>query len=234
MLLEVDRIHAYYGSSHVLHDVSLRVDQGEVVALLGRNGAGKSSTLKSIIGIVPPRRGHLRLQGRDIAGQAPFRIARAGVAYVPEERRIFHDLTVEENLMMGAMVGRTAAQAWTIERVVDLFPNLKDRLKHLGRQLSGGEQQMLAISRGLMSNPKLLLLDEPSEGLAPAVVDRMQEALHRLKGEAHTLLLAEQSIEFVKELAVRAYVLDKGAVAYEGTVATLLGDSELAQRYLAI
>lgn len=236
MLLELDDIHSFYGSSHVLHGVNIDVDQGEVVALLGRNGVGKSTTLKSVIGIVRPRRGHVRIRGDEVTGQSPHRIARLGVGYVPEERRIFTDLTVQENLQMGMFGSKAKSdRTWTVDAVVDLFPNLGERMRNLGRQLSGGEQQMLAIARGLMSEPDLLLLDEPSEGLAPVIVQGMQDALHRLKGEhGITVLLAEQSLEFVKQLAGRAYVMDKGTISYEGPLVELLEDPELAQQHLAI
>lgn len=236
MLLEVDDIHSFYGSSHVLHGVSIHVDEGEVVALLGRNGVGKSTTLRSIIGIVEPRRGHVRIRGDEVTGWPSHRIARLGIGYVPEERRIFSDLTVEENLRMGTFGSRARGErTWTTEAVIDLFPNLGERMGNLGRQLSGGEQQMLAIARGLMSQPDVLLLDEPSEGLAPVIVQRMQEAMSRLKEEhGITVLLAEQSLEFVKGLAKRGYVMDKGTISYEGPINELLDDPELAQKYLAI
>lgn len=235
-MLELDGIHSYYGSSHVLHGVSLRIDEGEVLALLGRNGAGKSTTLKSVIGLVPPRAGAVRFLDADVVGRSPHQIARMGLAYVPEERRIFTDLTVRQNLEMGtvALGGKRRRGTWPVERVVELFPNLGERMNALGRHLSGGEQQMLAIGRALMSDPRILLLDEPSEGLAPAVVDAMQDTLAALKEQNLTVLLAEQSVEFVKGLADRACVLDKGVIVHEAPMRRLLVDRELTDRYLAI
>ncbi|MGH3665594.1 MAG: ABC transporter ATP-binding protein [Egibacteraceae bacterium] len=236
MLLEVDQIHSYYGSSHILHGVSLEVGEGEVVALIGRNGVGKSTTMKSVIGLVPPRRGAVRVLGKDVTGNSPHVIARMGVAYVPEERRIFTDLTVRQNLEMGtaAMRGNGRSGTWTFDRVVALFPNLGDRIAALGRHLSGGEQQMLAIGRALMSNPRILLLDEPSEGLAPAIVDAMQDALSALKKEGFTVLLAEQSLEFVEGLADRGCLLDKGVVVHQASMQDLLADTDMTHRYLAV
>lgn len=236
MLLEVDEIHTYYGSSHILHGVSFAVEEGEVVALIGRNGVGKSTTLKSVIGLVPPREGHVRVSGQDVTGTPAHKIARLGVAYVPEERRIFTDLTVRQNLDMGmaAVKGANGSQAWDLDRVTNLFPNLGNRIAALGRHLSGGEQQMLAIGRALMSNPKILVLDEPSEGLAPNIVDAMQDALAALKGEGFTVLLAEQSLEFVKGLADRGVLLDKGVLVHESSMVDLLANEEVTDRYLAV
>ena len=236
MVLELEGVHSYYGSSHVLHGVSLTVGEGEVVALVGRNGVGKSTTLKSIIGLVRPRAGSVRFQDQDLVGRSPHQIARMGVAYVPEERRIFTDLTVRQNLDMGmaALRSKPDGGGWTRDRVVDLFPNLGDRMSALGRHLSGGEQQMLAIGRALMSEPRILLLDEPSEGLAPNIVDAMQDALAALKVQGFTVLLAEQSLEFVKGLADRGCLLDKGVLVHEGPMRELLEDQELTHRYLAI
>jgi branched-chain amino acid transport system ATP-binding protein len=236
VLLEIDAIHTYYDSSHVLHGVSLGVAEGEVVALIGRNGVGKSTTMKSVIGLVPPRTGAVRVDGQEVTGEPVHKIARLGVAYVPEERRIFTDLTVRQNLDMGLAGTRNGdgGGAWDLDRVIELFPNLGNRIAALGRHLSGGEQQMLAIGRALMSNPRILLLDEPSEGLAPNIVDAMQDALAELKGEGFTVLLAEQSLEFVKGLADRGCLLDKGVVVHESSMADLLADDEITNRYLAI
>lgn len=236
MLLELDDVHSYYGSSHVLHGVSLHVDQGEVVALIGRNGVGKSTTMKSIIGLVRPKAGAVRIDGQDVVGKSPHEIARLGIAYVPEERRIFTDLTVRQNLEMGTAAGSAGrgSSTYSVDRVVELFPNLGNRMTAMGRHLSGGEQQMLAIGRALMSAPRVLLLDEPSEGLAPNIVDAMQDALAELKTEGFTVLLAEQSVEFVKGLADRGCLLDKGVLVHEGSMRELLEDSELTERYLAV
>jgi branched-chain amino acid transport system ATP-binding protein len=235
VLLEVDGIHTYYGSSHILHGVSFGVSEGEVVALIGRNGVGKSTTMKSVIGLVPPREGVIRVDGEDVTGKPAHHIARLGVAYVPEERRIFTDLTVRQNLDMGLAGGSSVGgKNWDLDRVIDLFPNLGNRIAALGRHLSGGEQQMLAIGRALMSNPRILLLDEPSEGLAPNIVDAMQDAMAALKGEGFTVLLAEQSLEFVKGLADRGCLLDKGVLVHESSMADLLADEEITNRYLAV
>ena len=236
MLLEVEEMHSYYGSSHILHGVSFGVEEGEVVALIGRNGVGKSTTMKSVIGLVPPRQGHVRVSGEDVTGKPVHKIARLGVAYVPEERRIFTDLSVRQNLDMGmaAVKAVDGKLAWDLDRVIELFPNLGNRISALGRHLSGGEQQMLAIGRALMSNPQILVLDEPSEGLAPNIVDAMQDALAALKGEGFTVLLAEQSLEFVKGLADRGIILDKGMVVHESAMANLLADDEVTNRYLAV
>ena len=229
-MLNVEGLHAYYGLSHVLHGLSLSVTQGEVVALLGRNGAGKSTTMKSIMGVVPPRHGTVLFKGHGIAGLPPYRIARLGVAYVPEERRIFPDLTVRENLD----IGRTENSTWTLERVYHLFPPLARLGRRLGGHLSGGEQQMLAIGRALMSDPQLLLLDEPSEGLAPVFVERLEDSLARLNTNGLTILLAEQNLEFTRSLAKRVYIVDKGQVVYEGPIRDLWEKKEMSVRYLAV
>jgi branched-chain amino acid transport system ATP-binding protein len=234
VLLEVDGIHTYYGSSHILHGVTFGVTEGEVVALIGRNGVGKSTTMKSVIGLVPPRAGAIRVDGEEVTGKPAHQIARLGIAYVPEERRIFTDLTVRQNLDMGLAGGSSVGGNWDLDRVIDLFPNLGNRIAALGRHLSGGEQQMLAIGRALMSNPRILLLDEPSEGLAPNIVDAMQDAMAALKGEGFTVLLAEQSLEFVKGLADRGCLLDKGVLVHESSMADLLADEEITNRYLAV
>ena len=234
MLLELDKVHSYYGSAHILHGVSVTVGEGEVVALVGRNGAGKSTTLKSVVGVVKPARGHVRFDGEDIARTPTYKVARKGISYVPEERRIFTDLTVRQNLQMGTASVKGQSTRWSRESVVELFPNLGDRMDARGRELSGGEQQMLAIGRALMSNPRLLLLDEPSEGIAPNIVEAMHHALAALKQQGVTVLLAEQSLEFVKGLADRGYVLDKGVVVHEGSLADMLQDSDMTKKYLAI
>jgi branched-chain amino acid transport system ATP-binding protein len=229
-MLNVEGLHAFYGLSHVLHGLSLSVTKGDVVALLGRNGAGKSTTMKAIMGVVPPRHGTVHFKGQGIAGLPPYRIARLGIAYVPEERRIFPDLTVRENLD----IGRTENSSWTLERVYDLFPPLARLGRRLGGHLSGGEQQMLAIGRALMSDPQLLLLDEPSEGLAPVFVERLEDSLARLKTAGLTILLAEQNLEFIRSLANRGYIVDKGHVVYAGPVRDLWERKEMSVRYLAV
>jgi branched-chain amino acid transport system ATP-binding protein len=230
--LAVEAIHTAYGLSRVLFGVSLEVAAGECVALLGRNGVGKTTTLRSIMGLAPPQRGRILWRGQDITGWPPYRVARAGLGFVPEDRRIFAELTVWENLDVarrGADRGR-----WTVERVFDLFPKLRELSRRQGGYLSGGEQQMLTIARTLMGNPDLLLLDEPSEGLAPLVVDHLGEQIARLKAEGLTLLLAEQNVEFALELADRVYVLEKGQVRFSGPAARLREDESLRHELLAL
>jgi len=232
-LLEVSHVDAYYDDSHILFDLSLTVEAGEVVCLLGRNGAGKTTTVRSIIGLTPPRGGRITLRGRDLAGLPPFRIARLGIGFVPEDRRIFPNLTVHENLEVAR---RTWAGdgAWTAERVFELFPILRERRRQPGGTLSGGEQQMLTIARTLMGNPDILLLDEPSEGLAPLVVDNLRQQLGRLKTSGLTMVLAEQNVRFVSELGDRVYIIEKGMVRYQGSMAAFLGDADVRQAYLAV
>jgi branched-chain amino acid transport system ATP-binding protein len=232
-VLEVDGLHARYGLSHVLFDVSLRVERGEVVCLLGRNGAGKSTTLKSIIGVVPPAAGRVRFKGEDVTGRPPFQLARLGLGYVPDDRRIFADLTVAENLDIAA---RPAAggEGWTLDRVFDLFPVLREKLRHKGGHLSGGEQKMLALARALVGNPELLLLDEPLEGLAPLLVRALAGQILRLKAAGLTVLLAEQNVGAALGVADRAYVIDDGRIRYHGTVAELRAADEVRRRYLLV
>jgi branched-chain amino acid transport system ATP-binding protein len=231
-LLEAHELHTAYGLSRVLFGVSIEVRAGECVCLLGRNGVGKSTTMRSIMGLTPPQSGRVRFNGTDITGWAPYRVARAGLGFVPEDRRIFADLTVWENLDVAR---RTAAgNGFTLERVFDLFPKLSELTARQGGHLSGGEQQMLTIARTLMGNPQLLLLDEPSEGLAPIVVDHLRDQIARLKREGLTILLAEQNTEFSLSLADRAYVLEKGAIKFSGPAARLRDDASLRQELLAL
>jgi branched-chain amino acid transport system ATP-binding protein len=232
--LELDGIHAYYGRAHILDGVTLAVRRGEVAVLLGRNGAGKSTTLKSAIGLVPIARGAVRFAGRRIDGLAPFRIAALGLGYVPEERRIFTDLTVAENLEVGRQRERRGAPAWTAERLFRLFPNLAERRDARGGELSGGEQQMLTIARTLMGNPTCILLDEPSEGLAPVIVDQMAARIRDLKAEGLSVLLSEQNLRFATGVADRAYIIEKGRIRFEGTMADLEADEAARVQYLAI
>jgi branched-chain amino acid transport system ATP-binding protein len=231
-LLEAQDLHTSYGLSRVLFGVSIEVSAGECVCLLGRNGVGKSTTMRSIMGLTPPQSGRVRFRGVDITGWAPYRVARAGLGFVPEDRRIFADLTVWENLD----VARRAAggDGFTLERVFDLFPTLRELTARQGGHLSGGEQQMLTIARTLMGNPQLLLLDEPSEGLAPIVVDHLREQIARLKHEGLTILLAEQNTEFSLSLADRVYVLEKGSLKFSGPAARLRDDASLRQELLAL
>ena len=234
-LLEVSHIDTYYVDSHILFDLSLTVEVGEVVCLLGRNGAGKTTTIRSIAGLTPPRAGAITLRGRDIVGLPPFRIARLGIGFVPEDRRVFPNLTVHENLEVARRTwGNGSASPWSQERVFDLFPILRERRRQAGGTLSGGEQQMLTIARSLMGNPEILLLDEPSEGLAPIVVDALREQLGRLKAGGLTMVLAEQNVRFVSDLGDRVYILEKGMVRYEGSMARFLADDEVRQTYLAV
>ena len=234
-LLEVSHIDTYYVDSHILFDLSLTVEVGEVVCLLGRNGAGKTTTIRSIAGLTPPRAGAITLRGRDIVGLPPFRIARLGIGFVPEDRRVFPNLTVHENLEVARRTwGNGSASPWSQERVFDHFPILRERRRQAGGTLSGGEQQMLTIARTLMGNPEILLLDEPSEGLAPIVVDALREQLGRLKAGGLTMVLAEQNVRFVSDLGDRVYILEKGMVRYEGSMARFLADDEVRQTYLAV
>jgi branched-chain amino acid transport system ATP-binding protein len=229
-LLAVSEIHTAYGLSRVLFGVSIEVRAGECVCLLGRNGVGKSTTMRSIMGLTPPQSGRVAFKGADITGWEPYRVARAGIGFVPEDRRIFADLTVWENLD----VAQRGNGAWTIERVFDLFPTLQKLTTRHGGFLSGGEQQMLTIARTLMGNPDLLLLDEPSEGLAPLVVDHLREQIARLKAEGLTILLAEQNTDFSLRLADRVYVLEKGAIRFSGPAAALRDNEALRHELLAL
>jgi branched-chain amino acid transport system ATP-binding protein len=234
-LLELSHIDTYYADSHILFDLSITVEAGEVVCLLGRNGAGKTTTVRSIAGLTPPRAGAIILRGRDIVGLPPFRIARLGIGFVPEDRRVFPNLTVHENLEVARRTwGNGSASAWSEERVFDLFPILRERRRQAGGTLSGGEQQMLTIARTLMGNPDILLLDEPSEGLAPIVVEALREQLGRLKASGLTIVLAEQNVRFVSDLGDRVYILEKGMVRYQGSMAGFLADDEVRRTYLAV
>jgi len=227
--LIVEGIHTYYGESHILHGVSLSVAPGEAVALLGRNGAGKTTLIRSIAGLTPPRRGHIRWNGARIDGWPPHRIARRGIALVPQGRRIFAPLSVRENLALGAR-----ADGWTIERVFEVFPRLRERQRQSGGTLSGGEQQMLAIGRALLTNGRLLLLDEPSEGLAPIIVREIGRVVQGLKGQGLSILLVEQNVGLACEVADRIYVMSKGQVVWEGNAGGLGADEEVKQRFLGI
>ena len=233
-LLELDGVNTYYGRSHILFDVSLSVAKGEVVALLGRNGAGKSTTFRSVIGLTPPQSGEVRFKGEKVNGLRAFRICRKGIGFVPEDRRCFPDLTVRENLEVAARREKQADSPWTVDRVYALFPRLQERERNLGSQLSGGEQQMLTIARTLMTNPELLLLDEPSEGLAPLVVALLAEMILQIRKEGVTVLLAEQNLHFCAKVADRGYVIDKGSVKYAGAMKDLLADDEVKGKYLAV
>ncbi|MCI0551100.1 MAG: ABC transporter ATP-binding protein [Anaerolineae bacterium] len=234
MLLQVQDIHTYYGLSHILFGVSLEVDRGECVCLVGRNGAGKTTTFKSIMGLAAPRTGAVLWKGQPIQGNPPFAIARSGIGFVPEERAIFPDLTVWENLDVAHKLGTDGRSPWTVERVYEIFPRLEERKNQMGGTLSGGEQQMLTIARTLMGNPDLLLLDEPSEGLAPLIVDAIGELVLQLKQEDVTILLAEQNLHFSLAVSERAYVIDDGRIQFSGTTAELEAHPEIIQKYLAV
>ena len=237
-LLELRHVETYYGESHVLFDLSLDVEAGEVTCLLGRNGAGKTTTVRSIIGLTPPRSGSVALRGQEVAGLPPYRIARLGIGFVPEDRRVFPNLTVAENLEVARRTWAAAANgggpAWSAQRVFELFPILAERRRQLGGTLSGGEQQMLTIARTLMGSPDVLLLDEPSEGLAPLVVETLRQQLARLKDAGLTMVLAEQNVRFVSELGTRVYILENGMVRYQGAMSEFLADAEVRQAYLAV
>ena len=230
-MLVLDRINTFYGPSHVLSDVSLDVKAGEVVCLMGRNGVGKSTTIKSVIRILSPKSGTVVFQGKSLAGLRPYQVARLGVGYIPEDRRIFGNLTVRDNLEIVKRPG--AGGKWTLERIFSLFPKLKDLERQMGLQLSGGEQQMLTIARTLMAGPKILLLDEPSEGLAPVVVQQMGEFLREIKQEM-TILVAEQNVNFALSLSDRVFIMDKGRVIHSCESSVLREDKELQRKYCAL
>jgi len=230
-LLEVNGLNSYYGDSHILFDVALKVEAHEVVALLGRNGAGKSTTLKSLMGMVKPRSGSILFEGQDVAGRAPHMIAQAGMQLVPEERRVFGSLDVEENIVLA---GLTASKAWPLERIYEIFPRLAERKRSRGTDLSGGEQQMLAIARALVRDPKIVLLDEPFEGLAPVIVQELMRVCARLVKEGQTIVLVEQNLAATLALASRAYIINNGHVVHEGPTDEIKANPEVLQRYLGV
>ncbi len=233
-MLVVKDLHAFYGRAHILQGVSLDANAGEVVALLGRNGAGKSTAMKSIMGLVPPAEGAVSFAGQRIERLPPYRIARLGLGYVPEERRIFTELTVMENLAVGRQAARNGAPAWSEDKLFTLFPNLAGMRERPGGRMSGGEQQMLTIARTLMGNPRRVLLDEPSEGLAPIIVEQMAKSIRALKGEGLSVLLCEQNLRFCEAIADRAYIIEKGQIRFGGTMAELAADASLRQQYLSV
>jgi branched-chain amino acid transport system ATP-binding protein len=231
-MLEIENINAYYGDSHILHGVSLAVGEGEIVCLLGRNGAGKTTTILTVMGYLQPRPGRIRYRNRDIAGLPPYEVARLGFGFVPQERGIFPSLTVRENLTVFA---RSSDKGfWTLQRIFDLFPILRARERNLGFQLSGGEQQMLSIARALMLNPAMLLLDEPSEGLAPMIVQQIIEVLARLKQEGLAILLVEQSLRTAFAVGDRHHVLNKGEICFSGSAAELENNEFVLRNYLSV
>jgi branched-chain amino acid transport system ATP-binding protein len=238
MLLEVADLNTYYGSSHVLRDMSLAVDQGELVALLGRNGMGKSTTMKSIMGLVKPRFGTVTFEGRDITGFPPYKVARAGIGYVAEERRIFPNLSVLDNLVMGIKGGKIKdpdnPNVWTLDRIFEYFPVLKARRGQKGSHLSGGEQQMLSISRSLMGNPELLMVDEPTEGLAPILVKEVRDMLENINKNGVSILFVEHNLKVAMSLADRLYLMGKAYLAFTGTVEELDAQPEIRKKFLEV
>jgi branched-chain amino acid transport system ATP-binding protein len=233
-MLTVSNLHAYYGRAHILHGVSLVAKAGEVVALLGRNGAGKSTTMKAIMGLVPPAKGEVSFDGQRIERLAAYRIARLGLGYVPEDRRIFTELSVMENLEVGRQAARDGLPPWTETRLFALFPNLARMRERPGGRMSGGEQQMLTIARTLMGNPRCVLLDEPSEGLAPIIVEQMAQSIRALKAEGLSVLLSEQNLQFSRAVADRAYIIEKGQIRFGGSMAELASDASLREQYLSV
>ena len=231
-MLQVEEIHTYYGLSHILFGVSLEIKEGEVVCLLGRNGAGKSTTMKSIIGLTPPKKGLIRFKGQPTAGKKPFMLARMGIGYVPDDRRVFADLTVGENLEISER--NLTEGGWNKERVYQFFPALEQIDTRRAGYLSGGEQQMLTIARALMTNPDLLLLDEPTEGLAPLIVELLEEQIAKLKEAGLTVLLAEQNLDVALRLSDRGYVIDNGVIRYEGSIEDLRNNEEVRNKYLLV
>lgn len=233
-LLSIEGLDAFYGRAHILYGVDLELGRGEVMALLGRNGAGKSTTMKAVMGLVPPASGKIMFEGRQVAGLEPFEIARLGIGYVPEDRRVFSELTVMENLAVGARPARPGAPHWTPERLFALFPNLGRMKDRPGAAMSGGEQQMLTIARTLMGNPSLVLLDEPSEGLAPVIVEEMAKTILALKDQGLTVLISEQNLHFAGSVADRAAIIEKGAIRFSGTMAQLQADEAMRTQYLSV
>lgn len=236
-MLEIRDIHSYYGKSHILHGVSLDLKEGELVCLLGRNGVGKSTTLKSIMGVVKPEQGSIRFHDQELVGLAPYEIARLGVGYVPEDRRIFRSLTVHENLLMGIKNGKKeniGEGGWTVERVYKLFPRLEERKNNKGSHLSGGEQQMLTVVRTLMGNPRVILVDEPTEGLAPLIVKDVLDMLATVRKSGVTVLMVEQNFKAAIKVADRYYIMSKGQIVFAGNTEELLAAEEVRKNYLEV
>lgn len=232
-ILSVDDIHTYYGKSHILQGISLEVRPHECIAVLGRNGAGKTTTLRSIMGLTPPRAGRVTYKGRDITTLKPYEMSRMGIALVPEDRQIFTTLTVTENLKISSQKARSDGR-WNIDNIFEVFPRLAERRNNRGNQLSGGEQQMLTIARSLMTNPELLLLDEPSEGLAPLIVEKVLEIIHEIKNEGLTIILVEQNIEATKLVADRYYILQQGQNVFEGSHEEFWSQPKLKEDFLGV
>ena len=238
-LLEAKQLNAWYGAAQILYDVDLQVNRGEVVALMGRNGAGKSTTLKALMGLLAKRKGAIRFLGRDVSKAEPHDVARAGLGYVPEDRRVFADLTVMENLEVGKQPARlwadgTPAPVWTAEKLFELFPNLGEMPDRHGGRMSGGEQQMLTVARTLMGNPYVVLLDEPSEGVAPVIVEQMAQMILELKAQGVSILLSEQNMHFAALVSDRAYVLERGQIRYQASMAELAANEDVRRAYLSV
>ena len=237
MILKADDVHSYYGKSHILQGISIHLERGNLVCLLGRNGVGKTTSLKSIMGMVKPAKGSILFKGKEIVGRQPYEIARLGIGIVPEDRRIFPSLTVHENLLMGIVKrpeGLSGGEGWSAGKVYDLFPRLRERMKQKGGHLSGGEQQMLTMGRTLMGNPELILIDEPTEGLAPKIVRLVTEVLSAIHRSGTTLLLVEQNYKSTIKLAERFYIMSKGQIVFEGGGETLIQAEEVRKRYLEV
>jgi branched-chain amino acid transport system ATP-binding protein len=233
MMLQVEAINTYYQKSHILQDISFSVDAGEVVALLGRNGVGKTTSLRSVMGLTPPRSGSVRFKGREVSGKPPYFIAKAGVAYMPDDLRIFPDLTCEENLEIARRLSGRSGY-WTKERVEELFPVLGDRRRQLGSLLSGGEKKMLGVGRALMANPDMILLDEPSEGLAPMVVDNLARIIEEIRSKGMTLLMADQNLKFCRKVCERGYILEKGRIVHADRITAIWENESVIRKYLAL
>lgn len=233
-MLEVSGVNSFYGKAHILHDLGFAIEAGDVVALLGRNGAGKTTTLKSVMQLVRPASGSMRFAGEELIGRPAYQVARMGLGYVPEERRIFTDLTILENLEVGRQPPREGYPVWTREVLFDLFPNLAERRDNRGKALSGGEQQMLTIARTLMGNPTLLLLDEPSEGIAPVIVEQMAETIGQIKREGLTVLISEQNLHFARLVADRAIIIESGTKRFDGAFTELTDNPEIMDAYLSV
>ncbi len=233
-LLKVEQIDTFYGQSHVLQGISLSIREGEVVCLLGRNGVGKTTTLRSVMGLTPPRSGKIFLNDTEITGKPPFQIANMGIGYMPDDRRIFPDLTLLENLELARRLSRKGKVQWNIEKIYNLFPVFVDLKDRKGIHLSGGEQKMLAMGRALMKNPDLLLLDEPSEGLAPLIVINLSEVIGRIQKEGVTILLADQNLKFCRKTSDRGYILEKGMIQHEGVMEEIWKNEEIVKKYLVV
>ncbi len=233
-LLEVENLNAHYGKSHILHGVSMTIKAGEIVSLLGRNGVGRSTTLKTIMGLVAPTAGHVRLDGRDVAGERAYQIARAGIAYVPEEREIFSNITVEENMRIGQQPPRADAPSWTIDQMYDFFPQLKQRRTTAAGMLSGGEQQMLTMCRALLGNPRIILIDEPTEGLAPKIVEVVTDMIRQIRSKGVSVLLVEQKLTIALRVSARVYVMGHGEIVFEGTPEDLRNTPEIRRDWLEV